>query len=660
MVLLASLAGCDGEPEVDAGIVAGDAGAPFVEPTPPAPPEFTPCPAGWSAVGSGEGFEVCEPPGGDACPAGTERFLASADCLPVGDACPAGEWAEPPPDARAVVYVRPGASAGDGTRGAPYGSIDEAIRRAPARASVMLARGTYDEAFDIFGGLSVIGACAAETILAPSSGSGRPVVFAGELDSTLANVTVRPTADLAGIQVIGGLSVRGVVVEGAVEEGVMVRLGGILDAEQLVVRDVRVLTPLFGRGLVVTEGSATVSRAIFERCPGSGILVATDGEVRAEAVVVRDSGQEILGEPQVIAQGGGILDLTASVLEQASGSGIFANEDGLVRADQVVIRDMRMEPGGGEGIGGVLLRDRGRLEARRLFVHDVDRLGIGVVRDATAVVEDSLVARVAPLPFDGVPVALGVLYEGPELTLRRLAIRDSERVGIQSEGGTGLVMEDVSIARTGARDESSFPPAAYAHEGGDATLTRVSIDDARGVGILAHQLELILDDVAIRDVAGFMGGRTGRGIDFVEGTGTFRRVLIERTREVGIHAFRGATVELAQVRVLDTMGRDCEETTCPDTPGGIGIANITATVDARAFEIDGARLCGVMVAAGGELDLSAGSIGGSTVGACVQVEGYDLERITDGVEYREDNGIAVDSTSHMVPSPTDPLGSIPL
>jgi hypothetical protein len=75
---------------------------------------------------------------------------------------------------------------------------------------------------------------------------------------------------------------------------------------------------------------------------------------------------------------------------------------------------------------------------------------------------------------------------------------------------------------------------------------------------------------------------------------------------------------------------------------------------ANGFAVRAARLCGVQVASGGELDLSDGEISASTTGACVQVDGYDLARLTAGVRY-DDNGINVDASSHAVPTPADPL-----
>src|SRR5690606_10127994 len=112
---------------------------------------------------------------------------------------------------------------------------------------------------------------------------------------------------------------------------------------------------------------------------------------------------------------------------------------------------------------------------------------------------------------------------------------------------------------------------------------------------------------------------------------------------------------LAAVHVLDTLPRECAETTCADAPGGTALAAIgEGVLIAEEFEVDRARLCGAQVATGGALDLRRGRIAGATVGACVQVAGYDVSRLTNDVAFA-DNGVNVDATDHAVPEPGDPL-----
>ena len=46
-------------------------------------------------------------------------------------------------------------------------------------------------------------------------------------------------------------------------------------------------------------------------------------------------------------------------------------------------------------------------------------------------------------------------------------------------------------------------------------------------------------------------------------------------------------------------------------------------------------------------------ISGAAIGACVQVEDYDLDAITDGVRY-EENGTNIETTSFAIPDAPPP------
>ncbi len=68
------------------------------------------------------------------------------------------------------------------------------------------------------------------------------------------------------------------------------------------------------------------------------------------------------------------------------------------------------------------------------------------------------------------------------------------------------------------------------------------------------------------------------------------------------------------------------------------------------FVVDGCDICGVHVARAGELDLTNGIVSGCALGACVQVEGFDVTRLQEDVRYR-DNDVNLDATDLPVPEP---------
>ena len=61
----------------------------------------------------------------------------------------------------------------------------------------------------------------------------------------------------------------------------------------------------------------------------------------------------------------------------------------------------------------------------------------------------------------------------------------------------------------------------------------------------------------------------------------------------------------------------------------------------------------MQVAGDAALDLAEGEVRGNTIGACVQVDGYDVTRLQDRVLY-EENGVNLDATTLPVP---DALGA---
>ena len=111
----------------------------------------------------------------------------------------------------------------------------------------------------------------------------------------------------------------------------------------------------------------------------------------------------------------------------------------------------------------------------------------------------------------------------------------------------------------------------------------------------------------------------------------------------------GTLATLDRVRISGLRERSCVSSTCPTEGGGSAVAAVfSGAVVARGLEVIGAPLCGVQVAEGGSLDVESGSIRQSAIGACVQIEGYDLARVVAGVEYR-DNERNVESSGVYVP-----------
>jgi hypothetical protein len=93
---------------------------------------------------------------------------------------------------------------------------------------------------------------------------------------------------------------------------------------------------------------------------------------------------------------------------------------------------------------------------------------------------------------------------------------------------------------------------------------------------------------------------------------------------------------------------------CRAAAYGYSVAAIGGSVSLEGFDVQGPSTCGAcvddyLVGEGTpSLDLARGVIAAHEIGACVQVEGYDLERLRREVEYL-DNDTNLDITTLPVP-----------
>ena len=122
---------------------------------------------------------------------------------------------------------------------------------------------------------------------------------------------------------------------------------------------------------------------------------------------------------------------------------------------------------------------------------------------------------------------------------------------------------------------------------------------------------------------------------------------------VGVGAVSEASVTLTDVTIVDVAASDCGGMPCDPYGGGFGLsAHFGASLRATRFDVRDVALCGVVV--GGDIgvptsvDLDTGTIAGAPVGACVQVDGYDVSRLRRDVQYG-DVGLPTQATRYTLP-----------
>jgi hypothetical protein len=166
---------------------------------------------------------------------------------------------------------------------------------------------------------------------------------------------------------------------------------------------------------------------------------------------------------------------------------------------------------------------------------------------------------------------------------------------------------------------------------------------------------LVLEDAVLRDsLSSEPAGVFGRGLSISGSTSeaTLTRVALEDKRDSAIASF-GANLTLQDVSIDRTIERACAQRSgCYAFGHGMGVYGGSLTAD--MLRIRAADLCGLQIAFDAEVDLANGLVAGTRIGACVQIDGYDLSRLSTDVRYTE-NGINLDATTLPVPSPTSSL-----
>jgi len=455
-------------------------------------------------------------------------------------------------------------------------------------------------------------------------------------------------------------SVERAIIEGGFSAGIAVEQSATATLRDFVVRGVAPLRPSgdFGVGLSVSlDASATVERALIEDTHTAAIFLnASSPSLDLRDVVLRGTRPRPFDD----SQGAGIMAEAGTVtarrvlIETSTDFGVLAL-GGAITLDDVVVRDTRGRPGGlGQGFG--------------VWAH-----------------------------------------AGGAVTITRALLARNRDIGAVAAGaGTSLTLSDTVIVDMLQRDEEtpSMGRGVVVGQGAHGALSRVLVDGAFGTGVQVHGAESVLEleDVAVRDVLVDEGdvGKNGAGVTalagaeligsrilvrraatdgiFVAGSSaTLSDVVIEENTAgpeqlvaVGLWATDGATVGLARARITDVdyaavsaLNRSvvtlddfsvrrvdqrlCTLPICAENPGGHGIMSVFGSmVTVDAFEVHEAALCGLFVAEGGAIDATDGDVAGCTIGACVQVDDYDVSRLMRGVRFVE-NDTALQSTMLPVP-----------
>ena len=586
-------------------------------PTLPSPPELGPCADGWRTVPPTreDGATTCDPwpdTGRATCAPDEAHFPGGAGCERIGPACPADGLPDGLPTDGSVLYVSATATAGgDGSRAAPFRAIADALAVATAGSTLAVGVGSYDEPVALRDGVSLVGACVADTRIAWSTRDSAPA----SIQVRGADVTVRDLqigGERSGLLVDRGgrATVRNVLVDGATEAGVRVHFDGVADITDLVVRDTRVEPSdgLSAFGLVVElGGTADVTRAAIDGNTTAGVIAdASDTVLRLSDAVVANT----LSVPGDLAYGIGVISQTGSRVE-LSRVAVEGNRSAalnttaagtVLTATDSVFRGTRQVAPESDSYGA--LTQGGRIEVSRSLFEDNTLVDVYPQADGSIVLTDVVLRDGVPVSIVGASAILAL--EGNTVEGTRLSIEGYGHRGVHVDGagataqlrdvifldvrtswvssdGAAMTMERALVARAtksgggtvGAdatctlRDYTfrdprigeghARSPAIAAREGASIDIERASVDGAIGYALGAFfDGTMRAADVTMSNTAASLGGADlglGWGL-FVneDSTANIERIFIDRATGFGVMVGARSQVELVDARIRGTEG----------------------------------------------------------------------------------------------------------
>ncbi len=639
LALLVLVAAC-GDDDGGAPDAGGDApSVDRVEPEAPAPPmramppaEPTPptieawaCPVGW-VRGEDEPDSRCAPVPSEGEPPST---------------CPEGDF----PDVPGAIYVRPSATGGDGSSAMPFGTIAAAIASANAGDTIVLSRGVFDETVHVPAGVTLTGACASATVIAPSGVSEETAAL--ELDGAIAR-NLRVRADRIGVLVRGESTFERAVIERAASSGIVVEADAHATLRTLLVRGVQPIADgTGGRGLTVRAGgNANVGRTVFSDVKQIAIAAFGPGTTTLSDVAILD----VAPQTSDGAYGAGIVAFTGARLE-ATRVAIHGCSHAAVQAQDagtnVVLRDVHVDDVflSSEGFARAITIIRGAaLDAERVVVLRAADTGLRVRdRGTRARLVDLLIADAAPFqdgaPGRGIEIASGaevelerallvrngdgIVVEDATLKLTDLRVAEStaqpgmalvaqgaadvqgdrlhvdraNEVGVHVRGaGSRAILRDVIVEGTTQRADGTFGAGLYAYEMGRIEATRVVLRDNHASSAFAHGAALVLRDATIERTRPQEDGRYGRAITAQAGAS----LEVERARLADHHEL---TVSIVGAHTTGTLTDLAISGGAEDPDGeacGLFVAS-GAEVALRRIEIASAAFLGAQIAGAGTI-----------------------------------------------------------
>jgi hypothetical protein len=573
-------------------VPAGECGpgtAPFIGQKECTPVGWTaPCPEGFVRDPSGWGCADRTPAA--ACTGATRESTSSDACVTVGS-CNA---AFPPAGA---LQVDDDFTAGqlDATH---FRTIASAVAAAPAGAVIAVAAGRYAESIDVPHAMTIAGRCAEQVTLEAPPAPATPA--AGVRISAVQGVVVRGltlAGHKNGVEVVGKAeaSIEDVVIDASVGAGIFV------EASQASVRRSKVSGTQLGAdgkwgwgvaagvGSKVTIDDSTLTGGV------DGIFVLGIGTVVGvdRSVILRQAPSGSNRSSGVSAAVGGKITLARSVVRDVAGDGaVVADDGGLVEVSESILRGTREQGTYARGHGISALYG-GKVTIRSSAIVDHESITVASQKPQTRVeITDSVLrgpleshARIdnaLRVASDRSGIGVQVL-ESSAVVLDGTAILGAWGYSAHVNAGTfdahRTFIDNTRALQGPGANGALFAIGLNVVTGGKATLTDSTITRGRlaGVAVGNHGVATATG-VLVRGVGEAAPLGTGSGLSVGEGGSCdFARGAIDGAAAVGVLAVRGggANVHLSDATVHGTL------------VGSLGFGYGAAAGEATSFTIEG-------------------------------------------------------------------------
>ncbi len=701
LLALVALAACgpEGDPPSDAAADALDVitQVGFAPPEPPVAarlPEWA-CPDGWSERND-DGVPFCHPfPNGTpVCEAGSIAVPGSPECVSFDDGCGSGfpdgigDRDILSPGAPGAVFVRAGATSGDGTRAHPYGTIAAAMAvplvEGEGRRTIVLGEGRYEERLvvpaDLPPGFAihVFGSCASRTSI-EAGGLDEPTIDVAPgvllllVDLRVANPAPGGTAFV--LRDRASASMNRVVI-GPASKGIKVE-GGTLTMDLAALRDIDGIALSCIRG-----ATCRLERVVFERAsrgvrsedarfelrrvamlgPAYQAMYLQGGSLLADqlAIIGNDNGIRtvqtaatidhayIEGAIGTLTSDGGSTRVTHAAIVRPGAIGIAI--EGFGALHDLSIRDTEQGPEAEVEPIALVLGPEADVDLDRVAIIDSEGFGISAYQRTRMQGRDLVVRGAANLRNSAC-----LLADNSDVALRRVQLERCASATLLLSGGSHAEIDDLAIRDGGGTtDEPTVGLGIF----GAATLElrRAAIERARLVAVSVDGAStLVGSDLRIAEASPLQIGRDyGRGIEVTtRAMVDMERVAIEGAYDHGLLAYDRADVALRQVAITDVRSRACDTDECAAHPAGIGVGAYGASVTLTRFSIARAALCAAHRAADATVMLREGEVAESLVGLCIAGDA-PLEGIVEDVAFH-DNGTNLNARELPVPQAAPPV-----